>query len=257
MKPVRTLSGVTTVTVLTKPYPCPGKCIFCPTDVRMPKSYLPDEPGAMRGLQNDFDPFRQVASRLEALRSHRPPHRQDRAAHPGRHLELPTAAITRNGSSSAASTRSTGRRSTSLAEAQRLNETAAAPQRGSGDRDPPGRDQPQRTGLAAPPGRHQGADGRAVPGRPHPGAQPARAHRRRDAAGLRLAARRRASRSSCTGCPTCSAPRPTSTGRTSPACGRTATPPTRSRSIPASCSPTPSCTLTGSAASTIPTPPRN
>ena len=28
MKPVRTLSGVTTVTVLTKPYPCPGKCIF-------------------------------------------------------------------------------------------------------------------------------------------------------------------------------------------------------------------------------------
>ena len=42
LKPVRTLSGVTTVTVLTKPYPCPGKCIFCPTDVRMPKSYLPD-----------------------------------------------------------------------------------------------------------------------------------------------------------------------------------------------------------------------
>src|SRR3990170_5059491 len=29
MKPVRTLSGVTTVTVLTKPYPCPGECIFC------------------------------------------------------------------------------------------------------------------------------------------------------------------------------------------------------------------------------------
>jgi elongator complex protein 3 len=67
MKPVRTLSGVTTVTVLTKPYPCPGKCIFCPTDVRMPKSYLPDEPGAARALQHDFDPFDQVVSRLEAL----------------------------------------------------------------------------------------------------------------------------------------------------------------------------------------------
>jgi len=64
MKPVRTLSGVTTVTVLTKPYPCPGKCIFCPTDVRMPKSYLPDEPGAARALQNEFDPYRQVRSRL-------------------------------------------------------------------------------------------------------------------------------------------------------------------------------------------------
>jgi elongator complex protein 3 len=67
LKPVRTLSGVTTVTVLTKPAPCPGTCIFCPDDVRMPKSYLPDEPGAARALENDFDPFAQVASRLEAL----------------------------------------------------------------------------------------------------------------------------------------------------------------------------------------------
>ena len=67
MKPVRTLSGVTTVTVLTKPYPCPGKCIFCPTDVRMPKSYLPDEPGAMRALQHQFHPFDQVQARIEAL----------------------------------------------------------------------------------------------------------------------------------------------------------------------------------------------
>jgi elongator complex protein 3 len=69
MKPVRTLSGVTTVTVLTKPYPCPGKCIFCPTDVRMPKSYLPDEPGAMRGLEHKFDPYAQVASRIAQLKA--------------------------------------------------------------------------------------------------------------------------------------------------------------------------------------------
>jgi len=67
LKPVRTLSGVTTVTVLTKPYPCPGKCIFCPDEVRMPKSYLSDEPGAMRAVENDFDPYAQVRSRLEAL----------------------------------------------------------------------------------------------------------------------------------------------------------------------------------------------
>jgi len=67
MKPMRTLSGVTTVTVLTKPYPCPGKCIFCPTDVRMPKSYLPDEPGAMRALEHQFDPYTQVESRIRAL----------------------------------------------------------------------------------------------------------------------------------------------------------------------------------------------
>jgi elongator complex protein 3 len=69
LKPVRTLSGVTTVTVLTKPYACPGTCIFCPDDVRMPKSYLPDEPGAMRALEHGFDPYTQVKSRLEALTS--------------------------------------------------------------------------------------------------------------------------------------------------------------------------------------------
>ena len=67
LKPMRTLSGVSVVTVLTKPYPCPGKCVFCPTDVRMPKSYLPDEPGAMRALQNDFDPYDQVRSRMDTL----------------------------------------------------------------------------------------------------------------------------------------------------------------------------------------------
>ncbi len=69
MKPMRTQSGVTVVTVLTKPYPCPGKCIFCPTDVRMPKSYLPDEPGAMRALHHEFDPYEQVSARIEALQA--------------------------------------------------------------------------------------------------------------------------------------------------------------------------------------------
>lgn len=67
MKPGRTLSGVTTVTVLTKPYPCPGECIFCPTDARVPKSYLPDEPGAMRAVHHAFDPFDQTSARIEAL----------------------------------------------------------------------------------------------------------------------------------------------------------------------------------------------
>ena len=64
MKPVRTLSGVTTVTVLTKESPCPGHCIFCPSEDQMPKSYLSDEPGAARAFQNHFDPFDQVHSRI-------------------------------------------------------------------------------------------------------------------------------------------------------------------------------------------------
>lgn len=64
-KPIRTLSGVVPVALLTKPYPCPGKCIFCPNDVRQPKSYLSAEPGAQRAAANNFDPYNQVSSRLK------------------------------------------------------------------------------------------------------------------------------------------------------------------------------------------------
>jgi elongator complex protein 3 len=69
MKPKRTLSGVTTVTVLTKPYACPGECIFCPDDKELPKSYLREEPGAARAFQNQFDPFKQVNSRIESYQA--------------------------------------------------------------------------------------------------------------------------------------------------------------------------------------------
>jgi ELP3 family radical SAM enzyme/protein acetyltransferase len=64
---VRTLSGVTVITVLTKPFPCPGKCVFCPTEPNMPKSYLSNEPAAQRAVRNKFSPFRQVQKRIEAL----------------------------------------------------------------------------------------------------------------------------------------------------------------------------------------------
>ena len=76
LKPTRTLSGVAPVTVLTKPYPCPGQCVFCPDDVRMPKSYLSNEPGAMRALMLDFDPYAQTCERVEAM--HRTGHAVDK-----------------------------------------------------------------------------------------------------------------------------------------------------------------------------------
>lgn len=69
MKNTRTISGVTPVTVLTKPFPCPGKCIFCPNDVRMPKSYVSSEPGAQRAEHNKFDPYFQTYNRLCAYGS--------------------------------------------------------------------------------------------------------------------------------------------------------------------------------------------
>ncbi len=68
-RPVRTISGVAPVAVLTKPYPCPGRCIFCPTQTQAPKSYLDGEPGVLRAIQNDYDPYRQTRARIEALQA--------------------------------------------------------------------------------------------------------------------------------------------------------------------------------------------
>lgn len=64
---VRTLSGVSIITVLTKPHPCPGKCVYCPDEKAMPKSYISDEPAAARALQLQFDPYEQIVRRIDAL----------------------------------------------------------------------------------------------------------------------------------------------------------------------------------------------
>jgi len=66
-RPVRTISGVAPVAVLTEPYPCPGTCIFCPEQREAPKSYLDGEPGVLRAIQNDYDPYAQTRARIEAL----------------------------------------------------------------------------------------------------------------------------------------------------------------------------------------------
>lgn len=67
VKPRRTASGVATVTVLMKPWPCASDCLYCPSDVRMPKSYLADEPACQRAEHNFFDPYLQAASRMRVL----------------------------------------------------------------------------------------------------------------------------------------------------------------------------------------------
>jgi len=64
---IRSMSGIVSVQVLTKPRPCPGQCIFCPNDPAMPKSYIKSEPGAMRAFLNQFDPVKQVYNRLQSL----------------------------------------------------------------------------------------------------------------------------------------------------------------------------------------------
>jgi len=70
-KTVRTISGVTIVAAMTKPWPCPRKepCAYCPggPSYGVPQSYTGHEPAAMRGLQHDFDPYRQVKHRIKQL----------------------------------------------------------------------------------------------------------------------------------------------------------------------------------------------
>lgn len=64
---VRTLSGIAPIGVHTKPFPCPGKCIYCPTEPGMPKSYLSTQPAVMRAISNEFDPYRMVDTRIKML----------------------------------------------------------------------------------------------------------------------------------------------------------------------------------------------
>lgn len=64
---VRTQSGVAPFAVMMKPFPCPGKCIYCPLEAGMPKSYLSDEPAAQRAKLLNFDPLKQVEGRIHQM----------------------------------------------------------------------------------------------------------------------------------------------------------------------------------------------
>lgn len=69
-KPMRTMSGVAAVAVMSSPYPCPhGKCMYCPGGVEnnSPQSYTGKEPAARRADRNGFDPYRQVTERISQL----------------------------------------------------------------------------------------------------------------------------------------------------------------------------------------------
>lgn len=78
-RPVRSLSGIINVSVLTKPYKCPGQCIYCPSEVNIPKSYLSGEPAVERAKRLKYDPYLQVQKRIEVL---------EMSGHPGDKIEL-------------------------------------------------------------------------------------------------------------------------------------------------------------------------
>ena len=71
MKPVRLLSGVAVVAIMTQPSKCPhGKCSFCPGGIKsefgdVPQSYTGKEPTTRRAIRNLYDPYLQIFNRLE------------------------------------------------------------------------------------------------------------------------------------------------------------------------------------------------
>lgn len=66
-KASRTISGVTPVAVMTKPFACPGKCVYCPSSPEAPKSYTVESPAVLRARSCGFDARKQVEVRLKTL----------------------------------------------------------------------------------------------------------------------------------------------------------------------------------------------
>jgi elongator complex protein 3 len=123
-KLARTISGVTPVAVMTRPLPCPGQCIYCPTYRDTPQSYTPESPAVLRARECDYDAREQIALRLKAL---------SEMGHPTDKIEL----IVMGGTFLAQSPDyqyqfikdcfdglNGGEKSATLEAAQRLNETA-------------------------------------------------------------------------------------------------------------------------------------
>ncbi|MBI96593.1 hypothetical protein CL656_05555 [bacterium] len=66
---IRSLSGIANITVMLKSFGCPGKCIFCPTQPGMPKSYFSNQPAMLRATRNNFNAYMQVKTRLNGLKT--------------------------------------------------------------------------------------------------------------------------------------------------------------------------------------------
>ncbi|MBI3036124.1 tRNA uridine(34) 5-carboxymethylaminomethyl modification radical SAM/GNAT enzyme Elp3 [Candidatus Woesearchaeota archaeon] len=76
LKPVRTISGVAPIALMSEPYPCPhtmkgiGPCSYCPGGPGshfgdVPQSYTGKEPSTRRAIRNNYDPYLIVFNRLE------------------------------------------------------------------------------------------------------------------------------------------------------------------------------------------------
>lgn len=67
-KVIRTISGITPLALMLKPYQCPGSCIYCPNDPAVPKSYTAKSPVVLRAIDCNYDSKKQVEARLKILK---------------------------------------------------------------------------------------------------------------------------------------------------------------------------------------------
>lgn len=69
-KPVKTASGVAVIALMPKPYACPhGRCTYCPGGIEFntPNSYTGNEPSTINAIENNYDPKKQILTKLEKL----------------------------------------------------------------------------------------------------------------------------------------------------------------------------------------------
>ena len=52
---------------MAKPFPCPGRCVYCPGLPGAPKSYTVESPAVLRAIKCNFEPGKQVQVRLKTL----------------------------------------------------------------------------------------------------------------------------------------------------------------------------------------------
>jgi elongator complex protein 3 len=122
-KPSKTMAGVTPVAVMLPPKKCKhGTCLFCPS-LNVPQSYTPESPAVLRAKMLNYDAGKQVQSRLEAYEAmHHPTDKIEIIIMGGTFLSYPLSfqykfikeiydALN-------------GRKSKSLNEAKKINQTA-------------------------------------------------------------------------------------------------------------------------------------
>lgn len=69
-KPIKTGSGVAVIALMPMPYACPhGRCTYCPGGIEFnsPNSYTGNEPSTISAIESEYDPKKQILSKIEKL----------------------------------------------------------------------------------------------------------------------------------------------------------------------------------------------